>query len=71
MQEKGNSGILQVEQCPVSKMTDPLQLLSANAQRIASLSREIPPRAGGQLGEEVQPEVWANIWKVTLSLVKL
>lgn len=50
MQEKGNSGILQVEQCPVSKMTDPLQLLSANAQRIASLSREIPPRAGGQLG---------------------
>lgn len=51
MQEKGNSGILQVKQCPVSKMTDPLQLLSANAQCIASLSREVPPRAGGQVWE--------------------
>lgn len=31
MREKGNSGILQVKQRPVSKMTDPLQLLSENA----------------------------------------
>lgn len=46
MQEKGNSGILQVKQCPVSKITDPLQLLSANAQ-----CREIPPRAWGQVWE--------------------
>lgn len=49
MQEKGNSGILQVKQCPVCKMTDPLQLLSAYAQCIASLSTEIPPRAWGQV----------------------
>lgn len=70
MQGKGNSGILQVKQCPVSKMTAPLQLLLMHSA-LPHWTEKSHPGPGGRFGEEVQPEVWASIWKVTPSLVKL
>lgn len=48
MQGRGNSGILEVKQCSVRKMTlcGPSLLIHS---ALPLLSREIPPRAGGQV----------------------
>ena len=47
MQGRGNSGILQVKQCPVSQITDSLWLLSANTQCIALGEQRNPTQGLG------------------------